>query len=874
MRNFILFFCVLYAPFLRGQKIIKGKVVDSTQRGVSQVSLQMLSLDQKETITYGFSDVEGKYTLSFKSNADRVLIKISAMGFKTIKDTIANQTGVHNYRLATSSTQLQSVKLDYTPIEEKGDTLNYKVGAFTEQADRSIADVLKHMPGIAIDDDGTISFNGTPINKFYIEDMDLLGGKYNLASENLPYKEVKEVQVLKHHQPIKILQGQKFSGQAAINLKLKSSYTFTGKAELGAGFSPLLWEGNLTPMLFTKKRQFLASLQSNNTGEELTRQVKNIGTFAGVTTAFPNLFSKQWSNIIQANPGGISRARYLDNRVLLFSPNYLQKLSDDYRFRVNIDYLTNRVDQYGRSETRYYTPTDTIPIFEEIKNRTHSHKLNVDFRFQKNVDKKYFIDKLQFHGAWDDAQGHISDLDNPLREDLSFRDIGLANIFETAFLWGDQLIGFNSTTSFSQSPEHLKVKPGQFSELLNDNVPYNYLLQNLKTLSFKTDNSIYLSKSLGVFRLSSVLGLAIEYEKLNSRLFVDDEILTADHSKNNLNWLKSSFYLTPSIGYKGENLSVDFQADLSFDNYQLKNRNFENQSLHPFLFNPFLELRVDLFKHTSATVSAGYSTSYEDYRAMYPGWVLTDYRNIQSYDSPFSKNTGPQFHAGLNYGNVLNFLSWKLDYRFFKVKRNLMMDTKILSGGARQMVARKEDNILNHHQITGKLITLIDWLKTTIKFKPELDWSRSGLFLNDDKVFVKNRHQSFEVTLNHKFSTWFQTNYTTNFSFYQNKSETYATPSTHNSSHELKLKIFPDKKQYIGFSTTWINTHLMEGAQNNLFSDLTYRYSLKNIDFELKYSNIFNNNSYRISRLSSYQYSESFYRLRPWEILLKVSFSI
>lgn len=874
MRKFILAFYILFPSILMGQNTIKGRIVDSTQQGVPQVTLQILSLDQKDIITYGFSDIEGKYTLSFRSNAGHVLIKISAMGFKTILDTIATKTGIHNYQLATSEIQLEPVKLDYTPIEERGDTLIYKVSAFTEQSDRSIADVLKNMPGIEVNDDGKIFFNGTPINKFYIENMDLLGGNYSLASENLPYKEVKEVQVLRHHQPIKILQGRRYSGQAAINLTLKDSYTFTGKAELGAGLAPLLWHANLTPMVFAKKRQFLASLQSNNVGNDLTRKINNTGAFSGITASSPDLFSNPWLDIIQARPGGIPRVRYLDNSALLFSPNYLEKLSNDYRFRVNIDYLTNRVDQYGRSETRYYTPTDTIPIFEEIKNRIYSHKLNVNLLLQKNIDKKYFIDKLQFHGNWNDAQGHISGLNNPVHEDLNSRDIGVANIFETAFLWGEQLINFSSTTSLSQSTEQLIVKPGQFSELLNNGNPYDQLRQNFKIQSFQTDNSIFLSKSLDNFKLSSVLGFYLEYKKLNSRIFADDTLLTDAKSKNKLTWFKSSFYLSPSIGYDGEGFSVEFQTNISFDNYQLQNRNFENQSLHPFIFNPFIELRFGLFDYTSGTISAGYSTSYKDYRAMYPGLILTNYRNIQSYDSPFSKNTGLQFHAGLNYGNVLNFLSWKLDYHFSKIKRNLITDTKILPGGAQQIVTRREDNIMGHHQISGELITLIDWIRTTIKFKPELGWTYSSMILDDNKVFVKNRRQSFEGVLSHNFATWFQANYTANFSFYQSKFESYSMPSTHHISQKLELKISPNEKQYIGFSTTWVNTQFMSGIKNNLFADFTYRYSLKNIDFELKYSNIFNNDSYRISRLSSYQYSESFYRLRPWEILLKVSFSI
>ena len=51
------------------------------------------------------------------------------------------------------------------------------------------------MPGIEVLDDGKILYQGKPINKYYIEGLDLLEGKYNLANSNLPHKEVVKVQL-------------------------------------------------------------------------------------------------------------------------------------------------------------------------------------------------------------------------------------------------------------------------------------------------------------------------------------------------------------------------------------------------------------------------------------------------------------------------------------------------------------------------------------------------------------------------------------------------------------------------------------------------------------------------------------------------------
>ena len=51
--------------------------------------------------------------------------------------------------------------------------------------------------------------------------MDLLGGKYNIATNNISNDDVGSVEIMENHQPIKALNGLSISEQAAINLRLK-----------------------------------------------------------------------------------------------------------------------------------------------------------------------------------------------------------------------------------------------------------------------------------------------------------------------------------------------------------------------------------------------------------------------------------------------------------------------------------------------------------------------------------------------------------------------------------------------------------------------------------------------------------------------------
>src|SRR5690606_25288856 len=116
---------------------------------------------------------------------------------------------------------------------------------------------------------GQITYMGEPIEKYYIEGMDLLEGRYSLANESISANDVSQVEILENHQSIKVLDSLIGSERTSINIKLKNNISLSGKAEIGSGFSPGLLKVGITPLLFSKNRQTFASYQYNNTGHDL-----------------------------------------------------------------------------------------------------------------------------------------------------------------------------------------------------------------------------------------------------------------------------------------------------------------------------------------------------------------------------------------------------------------------------------------------------------------------------------------------------------------------------------------------------------------------------------------------------------------------------
>src|SRR5690554_4852077 len=164
-----------------------------------------------------------------------------------------------------------------------GDTINYSVLSFIDETDRSIGDVLKKLPGVQVLSSGKILYQNKEISKFYVEGLDLLQGKYGVATNNIDAQQVATVQVLENHQPIKALKDMEVPENAAINLRLKQSAlgAFFVTAQAGIGLPPLLLSNELIGMRFTRTQQNMLVYKGDNTGRDISKEL----------TSFYDMFS-------------------------------------------------------------------------------------------------------------------------------------------------------------------------------------------------------------------------------------------------------------------------------------------------------------------------------------------------------------------------------------------------------------------------------------------------------------------------------------------------------------------------------------------------------------------------------------------------------
>ena len=859
------------------QTIIKGTIFDNSNKPVPNSSVLILKKGTDDVIAYAISDSKGIYSITFSSSYNEIDIQVRCMSYETITETIKNNSNTKNFILNEKSFELKEIIVKTSPIKQKGDTIKYFVNSFSKEQDRSIGDVLKRMPGIEVLSDGKILYQGRPINKYYIEGLDLLEGKYNLANENLPFKEVTQVQILENHQPIRALDSLKFSDQAALNIKLKNAYTFTGQASLGSGFNPLLWDANITPMLFTKKTQMLATYQTNNTGVNVASQLKKL-TIEDLINQFENNSEKtDWLSIQQLATPNFSEKRWLDNNIHLLSGNYLQKLNNNYELRINLSYLNDYQQQKGYTNTEFITPVNTITILEEKYNQSFYNSLQTNITLQKNADKNYFKNSLEFQGFWDSQKGNIVLNNEPINQQLNNEFFRISNNLKNIFPLGKQMITLNSYVGLNKTPQTLTVNPGQFENILNNNLPYDEVKQQVDLNTFYTNNSISFTKAIKRFSIEPKVGFQIENQQLNSEILTSENFNLGNEFSNNLDWFRSKLYLNITTQYKKNKWRFELTTPINHHTIQIKDNPLQSsENLNQVTFEPRLSAIFDVNSFWKINSSINFSNQFGTINQIHYAYILQNYRNLQRINAPIPQNLIQNFSFGIAYRNPIKTLFWNVMYMNSKSVNNLLYQTQVSTNGATELKAIEQDNNRNNHNISTRASKYFSKIKSNITLNATFNLQNFQQLVNNNLTAIKNQNLTIGNKIDTDITDKINVEYQANWTFSKNKTQNQENPTVTQQSHILNLNIYPAKNQYFAIKSEYINNNLFTERTENIFTDLIYRYTLtKNkIDLEFQLSNLFNTTNYRTININDFSYVETNFNLRPRQALFKVRFTL
>lgn len=170
----LIFFLYIEVLSIQAQSLT-GTIKDlQTHKPIDYASVVVMD-NSNTPIVFCHTDAKGKFSLTIKPTDQAAYLLVSSLGYAQQKVFLKDEHHVLTINLRQEALRLKDVEVKSKRLQQKNDTLIYSVAGFRQKQDHSIADVIAKMPGLDVSDNGTISYQGKPINKFYIEGMDLMG---------------------------------------------------------------------------------------------------------------------------------------------------------------------------------------------------------------------------------------------------------------------------------------------------------------------------------------------------------------------------------------------------------------------------------------------------------------------------------------------------------------------------------------------------------------------------------------------------------------------------------------------------------------------------------------------------------------------------
>ena len=253
--------------------VIRGVVQDSVSAvALADATVSVMDLKDSSLISFTTTSSTGRFEIKNIGAGDYQVL-VSFTGLQTFKKkfSISAESAVVDMgtlNMLRSSKMLDEVVItDDAPIKVKGDTLAFNANAFKTKPNATVEDLLKKLPGVQVERDGTVKAQGENVQKVYVDGKEFFGNDPKLATKNLTADMIDQVEVFDDmSEQSKFNKIDDGSRSKSINLKLKKDKkkgTF-GKAYAGYG-SQERFDAGVTTNFFKGATQTSVIAKANNT---------------------------------------------------------------------------------------------------------------------------------------------------------------------------------------------------------------------------------------------------------------------------------------------------------------------------------------------------------------------------------------------------------------------------------------------------------------------------------------------------------------------------------------------------------------------------------------------------------------------------------
>jgi hypothetical protein len=292
----VLSLCCSFAFAQKSSGIVKGILEDgtaATKQPLEDATISVMNAKDSSLVSFTLTSNSGYFEIKSLDPGDYYMI-VSYQGFATLKKsfqiTVLNPVAdLGEVKMDKAYKTLGEVVItDVAPIKIKGDTVEFNAGSFKTKPNASVEDLLKKLPGVQVEKDGTVKAQGENVQKVYVDGKEFFGSDPKLATKNLSADMVESVQVYDDmSEQAKFTKIDDGSRSKAINIKLKKDkkHGLFGKAMAGYGTDDR-YDATLSLNKFDGDRQFSLIGAANNVNKQgfsFSDVISSMGGFGGMS---------------------------------------------------------------------------------------------------------------------------------------------------------------------------------------------------------------------------------------------------------------------------------------------------------------------------------------------------------------------------------------------------------------------------------------------------------------------------------------------------------------------------------------------------------------------------------------------------------------
>ncbi len=386
------FFCWLIPGIAQQSGSVMGITVDTlAKRPVAGATVTLLLKKDASLVSFTMTDNAGRFELTGIPNGEYRLLVTHVNYHNSNKVfTIADANkNIHLDKIVMSDrTKLLDevvVQTEAPPVTLVGDTVQYNAGSFKTQPNASVEDLLKKLPGVKVEKDGTVKAQGEKVQKVLVDGKEFFGNDPKVATKNLPADAIDKVQVYDKVSDQAQLTGfDDGNSEKTINLKLKKDRHkgLFGKANAGAGNNGR-YQGKINVNSFRGARQMSVIGMGNNTNAEgfsfmdvlnftgALNQLKGGGGNINISTGPDDPLA----GLLGGNNNGI-------NTTFGGGFNYNNIIGNKTDFQSNYFYSRFNPKRESHLQRQYFLPDNLYRQNSYTDNVNNNHRLNFSADYQ------------------------------------------------------------------------------------------------------------------------------------------------------------------------------------------------------------------------------------------------------------------------------------------------------------------------------------------------------------------------------------------------------------------------------------------------------------------------------------------------------------